>query len=122
MKRIILIGYMGSGKTTLGKVLARELNLEFIDLDWYIENRFHQSVSQLFATRGEEGFRQIERNLLHEVAEFENVIIIGGDDEGVEHTFDFSSVLKHFEISPVKDENDHYDPSKIKALLLDELR
>lgn len=69
---------MGSGKTTLGKVLARELNLEFIDLDWYIENRFHQSVSQLFATRGEEGFRQIERNLLHEVAEFENVIISSG--------------------------------------------
>ena len=78
MKRIILIGYMGAGKTTLGKVLARELNLEFIDLDWYIENRFHQSVSQLFATRGEEGFRQIERNLLHEVAEFENVIISSG--------------------------------------------
>ena len=59
MKRIILIGYMGAGKTTLGKILARELNLEFIDLDWYIENRFHQSVSQLFATRGEEGFRYI---------------------------------------------------------------
>ncbi|MBR2360163.1 MAG: shikimate kinase [Bacteroidaceae bacterium] len=78
MKRIILIGYMGAGKTTLGKVLARELNLEFIDLDWYIENRFHQSVTQLFATRGEEGFRQIERNMLHEVAEFENVIISSG--------------------------------------------
>ena len=78
MKRIILIGYMGAGKTTLGKVLARELNLEFIDLDWYIENRFHQSVNQLFATRGEEGFRKIERNMLHEVAEFENVIISSG--------------------------------------------
>ena len=78
MKRIILIGYMGAGKTTLGKVLARELNLEFIDLDWYIENRFHQSVSQLFSTRGEEGFRIIERNMLHEVAEFENVVISCG--------------------------------------------
>lgn len=78
MKRIILIGYMGAGKTTLGKVLARELGLEFIDLDWYIERRFHQTVSQLFATRGEEGFRQIEQNLLHEVAEFENVVISAG--------------------------------------------
>ena len=78
MKRIILIGYMGAGKTTLGKVLARELNLEFIDLDWYIENRFHQSVNQLFVTRGEEGFRKIERNMLHEVAEFEMVIISPG--------------------------------------------
>lgn len=78
MKRIILIGYMGAGKTTLGKILAHEQNLEFIDLDWYIENRFHQSVSQLFTTRGEEGFRQIERNILHEVAEFENVVISSG--------------------------------------------
>ena len=78
MKRIILIGYMGAGKTTLGKILARNLNLEFIDLDWYIENRYHQSVSQLFATRGEEGFRQVERNMLHEVAEFEDVVISAG--------------------------------------------
>lgn len=78
MNRIILIGYMGAGKTTLGKILARELNLEFIDLDSYIENRFHQSVSQLFATRGEEGFRKIERNMLFEVAEFENVVISAG--------------------------------------------
>lgn len=78
MERFILIGYMGAGKTTLGKVLARELGLEFIDLDWYIENRFHQTVSQLFATRGEEGFRKIEQNMLHEVAEFENVVISAG--------------------------------------------
>lgn len=69
---------MGAGKTTLGKMLARELKLDFIDLDWYIENRFHQTVSQLFATRGEEGFRQIERNMLHEVAEFEDVVISAG--------------------------------------------
>jgi shikimate kinase len=78
MKRIILIGYMGAGKTTLGKILASELDLEFIDLDWYIEKRFHQSVSQLFATRGEDGFRQVEQNMLHEVAEFENVLISAG--------------------------------------------
>lgn len=73
-----MIGYMGTGKTTLGKSLARHLGLEFIDLDWYIENRFHQSVSQLFATRGEEGFRKIEQNMLHEVAEFEDVVISAG--------------------------------------------
>ncbi len=78
MKRIILIGYMGAGKTTLGKKLAREMNLEFIDLDWYIENRFHKKVSELFQERGEEGFRILERNMLHEVAEFENVVISSG--------------------------------------------
>lgn len=78
MKRIILIGYMGAGKTTLGKLLAQRMGLEFLDLDWYIESRFRMTVSQLFASRGEEGFRVIERNMLHEVAEFENVLIASG--------------------------------------------
>ena len=76
--RIILIGYMGSGKTTVGKVLSRELKLPFYDLDWYIENRMHKSIHQIFNEKGEEGFRKIERNMLHEVAEFENVIISCG--------------------------------------------
>ena len=76
--RIILIGYMGSGKTTVGKVLSREIKLPFYDLDWYIENRMHKSIHQIFEEKGEEGFRKIERNLLHEVAEFENVIISCG--------------------------------------------
>ena len=78
MTRILLIGFMAAGKTTLGKALARDLGLQFIDLDHFIENRFHCTVSQLFAERGEEGFRQIERAMLHEVAEFEDVIIATG--------------------------------------------
>jgi len=78
MKRIVLIGYMGSGKTTVGKALAKELSLPFYDLDWYIESRMRKKVSQIFAERGEEGFRQIERNMLHEVAEFEDVVVSCG--------------------------------------------
>lgn len=78
MIRIFLTGYMGAGKTTLGKAFARELNIPFIDLDWYIEERFHKTVGELFAERGETGFRELERNVLHEVAEFENVIISTG--------------------------------------------
>jgi shikimate kinase len=78
MRRIILIGYMGSGKTTVGKALSKETGMMFYDLDWYIESRMRRSVSQIFAERGEEGFRQIEYNMLHEVAEFENVIISCG--------------------------------------------
>ena len=50
----------------------------FYDLDWYIESRMRKTVSQIFAERGEEGFRQIEYNMLHEVAEFEDVIISCG--------------------------------------------
>ena len=78
MKRIILIGYMGAGKTTVGKALSKELGIPFYDLDWYIESRRRKTVPQIFAEVGEEGFRQIERNMLHEVAEFEDVIISCG--------------------------------------------
>lgn len=78
MVRIFLTGYMGAGKTTLGKAFARELGLSFIDLDWYVEERFHQTISQLFAERGEAGFRRLERNMLHEVGDFENVVVSTG--------------------------------------------
>ena len=78
MTRIFLIGYMGAGKTTLGRALAKELNIQFIDLDSYIEERLCKSVSQIFAEKGETGFRDIERRMLHEAGEFENVIISTG--------------------------------------------
>lgn len=78
MTRIILIGYMGAGKTTIGHALAKQLGVPFNDLDWYIETRMHRSVSQIFSERGEEGFRRIEHNMLHEVAEFENVVVSCG--------------------------------------------
>lgn len=79
MIRIALIGYMGAGKTTVGRILAKTLSLPFYDLDWYIENRMRSTVKQLFDERGEEGFRRIEHNMLHEVAEFENVVLsLGG--------------------------------------------
>lgn len=76
--RIILIGYMGAGKTTLGHALSRDTGIPLYDLDWYIESRMHRTVAQLFAERGEEGFRLVERNMLHEVAEFDRVILSCG--------------------------------------------
>ncbi len=78
MTRILLVGFMAAGKTTLGKALASDLGLQFVDLDHYIENRYHCTIAHLFAERGEEAFRQIERNMLHEVAEFEDVVISTG--------------------------------------------
>lgn len=78
MIRIFLTGYMGAGKTTLGKAFARELNVPFIDLDWYIEERFHKSIRELFVERGEASFRELEQSMLHEVGEFENVVISTG--------------------------------------------
>lgn len=78
MKRIFLIGYMGAGKTTVGKHLASRMGLSFIDLDLYIESRYHKTVRELFSERGEDDFRRIEQKMLHEVAEFEDVLISTG--------------------------------------------
>lgn len=78
MKSIILVGYMCAGKTTVGKALAKKLGMTFYDLDWYIEERFHTKVSRIFAEEGEEKFRNMEQRMLHEVAEFENIVLSCG--------------------------------------------
>ncbi len=78
MTRIIIIGYMGAGKTTVGKALAARLGIPFYDLDWYIESRMRKTVKEIFDERGEEEFRRIERNMLHEVAEFEDIVVSCG--------------------------------------------
>ncbi|MBP5771745.1 MAG: shikimate kinase [Bacteroidaceae bacterium] len=78
MVRIILIGYMGAGKTTVGKALATELGVPFYDLDWFITTRYRRSVPEIFAERGEEGFRDLERRMLHEAAEFEDIVLSCG--------------------------------------------
>lgn len=92
MRRYYLVGYMGAGKTTLGKHLAREMGLSFIDLDSYIENRFHKSVSAIFAERGEAGFRKLERDMLEEVSAFEDVVISTGG--GTPCFFDNMELMK----------------------------
>ncbi len=78
IKRIFIIGYMASGKTTFGRALARSLGWDFIDLDFYIEQRFRKSVREIFASEGEEGFRRKESAMLKEAGEFENTIISCG--------------------------------------------
>ncbi|MDD2243823.1 MAG: shikimate kinase [Dysgonamonadaceae bacterium] len=78
MIRLFLIGYMGVGKTTLGKALGKALNVEFIDLDKYIEHCQRKTVPELFEEQGEIGFRLIEQKMLKEVSTFENVVISTG--------------------------------------------
>lgn len=78
MERIFILGYMGSGKTTVGKRLAKALSLSFVDLDAYIETRYRKTVPVLFEEMGEDGFRQIENRSLCEVSEFEDVVISTG--------------------------------------------
>lgn len=77
-QKFFLVGYMGSGKTTVGKQLAGKLNLQFMDMDMFIENRYRKSVSAIFEEKGEAAFREIERKVLRELLDFENVVISTG--------------------------------------------
>lgn len=114
MKSIVLIGYMCVGKTTIGRALAKELGMQFYDLDWYIEERFHKKVPQIFIEEGEEAFREKERNMLHEVASFENIVLACGGGTPIHFdNMDFlnkvattvyleassSTILRHLKIS-----------------------
>jgi shikimate kinase len=76
--RIFLIGYMGCGKTTMGRELASKLNLTFIDLDIFLEEKYFRTIPQIFAEEGEESFRLKERKVLEEVSEFDDVVIATG--------------------------------------------
>lgn len=78
MKPIFITGYMGCGKTTFGRALAEKTGLRFIDLDHYIEERCGATVTEIFASRGEDGFRETERQMLHEAAQGEDVVISCG--------------------------------------------
>ncbi len=76
---IFLVGYMGCGKSTLGKKLAININHDFIDLDNYIEENEGRTIKDIFADDGEDYFRKLERVYLHKVIDTENVIIsVGG--------------------------------------------
>ena len=77
---IFFIGYMASGKTTIGKSLAKKIGFEFIDLDQYIENKEDMSVSEIFATKGEIYFRKKETKYLIELIDKDekSIISLGG--------------------------------------------
>jgi len=77
---IVLMGYMGSGKSTIGKHISELLNLTFIDLDTYIEQREGQSIKALFASKGEVYFRLKEAAYLQEILETKTkyVLSLGG--------------------------------------------
>lgn len=76
--RIILIGFMGVGKTVVGKSLAKNLNIKFIDMDNEIEKRENKIISDIFKESGEEYFRELENDLLKELLKEDNIIISTG--------------------------------------------
>ena len=75
---IFIIGYMGAGKTTFGKKLASQLSYRFYDLDELIEMRHGKSITSIFNDLSEEGFREIEREILLEHLDDQNTVIATG--------------------------------------------
>lgn len=76
--RIFLIGFMGCGKSTLGRKLAAALDLSFIDLDTFLEEKYFRTIPQIFKEEGEESFRLKEHSVLREVSRFDDVIVATG--------------------------------------------
>ncbi len=76
LNSVILLGYMGSGKTSIGKILAKKNNCEFIDLDKVIEKKYNSSVSKIFSDLGELEFRKIERQMLNEILNYDHKFIL----------------------------------------------
>lgn len=78
MNNIILCGFMGCGKTTVGKQLAKKTGMKFIDMDEYIEEKAGMTVKEIFAEQGEQGFRDMEHDACTELARESNRIIAAG--------------------------------------------
>ena len=76
--RIFLIGFMGSGKTTLGSKLSKLMGYRFVDTDNYIEEKYNTTISDLFGNKGELEFREIERKAINELIKEEKIIISTG--------------------------------------------
>jgi len=78
VKRIVLAGYRGTGKTEIGKIVARELNLSFADTDALIEQKTGRSIPDIFSEDGEERFRKIEREVIASLPASDVVVSTGG--------------------------------------------
>ncbi|MCX7954370.1 MAG: shikimate kinase [Bacteroidales bacterium] len=77
--KYFLIGFMGAGKTTLGQRVASFMNISFFDLDIYIENKYKQTISDIFESKGSEYFRQIEHMSLKEIiSNYDNFLLSTG--------------------------------------------
>ena len=75
---IILIGFMGSGKTTVGRMLATRLGCSFFDTDLYIEEQADMKISDIFTNKGEDAFRALEFGMLKKIVELEDTVISTG--------------------------------------------
>lgn len=92
MNNIYLVGFMGTGKTAVGKELSKRLNLDFVDIDKMIVEREKRSINDIFASSGEQYFRKIEKEILEETANQKaKVVSCGG---GIVLNYDNIALMK----------------------------
>ncbi|MBQ3928625.1 MAG: shikimate kinase [Clostridia bacterium] len=77
-KNVVLCGFMGCGKSTVGSLLSRKMGMSFVDLDSYIEKKENKTISQIFEDSGEEYFRQLERQTSQELSQKKGLVIAAG--------------------------------------------
>jgi len=82
IENIALIGFMGTGKSTVGRILAEQLRFSFLDTDEMIESRTRKTISAIFAGEGEAAFRELEKNVVAELSARTRVIISTGGGLG----------------------------------------
>ena len=78
MKNVVLIGFMGAGKSSTGRMLASRLGCAFLDLDRHIEKQEQKTVSEIFAEKGEDYFRRCERKAVQEIMTRKNIVVATG--------------------------------------------
>lgn len=104
MKTIVLIGMMGSGKTTIGKLLGTKLNLKSIDIDILIEQNEKRSISDIFQNNGEKYFRGLEKETIQSVFKDKNLVIsLGGgafEDQATQELLLKNSTIIYLKTSP----------------------
>ncbi|PNZ62272.1 shikimate kinase [Staphylococcus casei] len=92
---LILVGFMGTGKTTLGEYLAKNNNLSYVDLDAYIVQQQQKTIPEIFEQSGESGFRKLEHHCLKECISHFDIISTGGGIIEGNDSFDLLKHLKH---------------------------
>lgn len=122
-KRIFLCGFMGSGKSAIGRQLAEILDVSYLDLDEAIVERVGSSIPEIFGTFGEKGFRETERKILFNVVrDYEGVVSLGGGSLQNQHIADhlkLNGLLVFIEV-PISVILERISQDKNRPLLLDE--
>lgn len=94
---VVLIGFMGCGKSSVGKVLARQLHKKFVDVDDMIETEQNCSITNIFETHGEEYFRSLEQKCINELTQNTGQVISTGGGVPIHSTISDTSLIVYID-------------------------